>query len=124
MQRRIADGQQARPDLVSPALGVTCRPRERLRALVSQYWHYGKWRRVVARDHAGTVNARYLAPPTTALAVTAGVLAGLARVTIGSPVPLAAGSAVPALYVAGILAVTAVAGRALPRRALAWLRPP
>jgi hypothetical protein len=104
-----------------PALGVAYRPREGLRDLALQYWHYGRWRRVLAREHAGTVNARYLAPPATALAVTAGTLAGLAGVIIGSPVLLAAGFAVPALYTAGILAVTMPAARELPRRALAWL---
>ena len=75
----------------------------------------------MAREHAGTINARYLAPPATALAVAAGTLAGLAGAITGSPVLLAAGFAVPALYVTGILAITTTAARALPRRALTRL---
>lgn len=122
--RPVPDRRRVRPGGLiwfHPALGVTYRRPEGLRALASQYWHYGRWRRVVAREHAGTVNARYLAPPAAALAFTAGTLAGLVGVITGSPVLLAAGFAVPALYIAGILAVTATAARALPRRALAWL---
>jgi len=104
-----------------PALKVTYRPREGLRALAAQYWHYGRWRRVVAREHPGTINARYLAPPAVTVAVTAGTLAGLAGVISGSPVLLAAGFAVPALYIAGILTVTTTAAREISRRAQAWL---
>jgi succinoglycan biosynthesis protein ExoA len=104
-----------------PALAVTYRPRENLRALASQYWHYGRWRRVVAREHAGTINARYLAPPAVTLAVTAGTAAGLTGAIVQSPALLAAGLAVPALYAAGILAVTVTAARELPGRALALL---
>jgi hypothetical protein len=103
-----------------PALGVTYRPREGLRALASQYWHYGRWRHVVAREHAGTINARYLAPPAVTLTVTAGIVAGLAGAATGTAVLAAAGFAVPVLYLAGVASVTATA-RSLPWRARAWL---
>jgi succinoglycan biosynthesis protein ExoA len=46
-----------------PKLEVTYRPRPTFRALAKQYFEYGRWRRVVARKHKGTVNLRYLAPP-------------------------------------------------------------
>lgn len=46
-----------------PQLEVTYRPRPTLRALMKQYFEYGRWRRVVSRRHKGTVNLRYLAPP-------------------------------------------------------------
>ena len=64
-----------------PALRVTYRPRTTVRALGIQYFRYGRWRRVVARQHAGTINLRYLAPPVAVAAVGAGTLAGLAGVS-------------------------------------------
>ena len=104
-----------------PSMGVTYRPREGLRGLGSQYFQYGRWRRVVARQHAGTINVRYLMPPATALALTASALAILAGAAGQWPAVLAAGCAVPLLYAAGILAVTGTVARKLPRRSLAWL---
>jgi len=46
-----------------PALKVTYRPRGDFRSLAKQYFEYGRWRRVVSRQHLGTVNLRYLAAP-------------------------------------------------------------
>src|SRR6202167_2343598 len=63
-----------------PGLRVPSRPRPSVRALSSQYFHYGRWRRVVPRQHAGTINPRYLAPPLAVLAMALGTLAGLAGV--------------------------------------------
>ena len=60
----------------SPRLRVAYRPRPTLAALARQYRDYGRWRRVVARTHSGTINARYLAPPTVLVAVTAGAVLG------------------------------------------------
>jgi len=45
-----------------PELRVSYRPRASVRALAAQYFGYGRWRRVVARRHEGTINLRYLAP--------------------------------------------------------------
>jgi len=106
-----------------PGLRVTYRPRATLAALARQYFHYGRWRRVVARQHAGTINLRYLAPPVTLLAIAAGLaagLAGLAGQLTGQPALgwLMLGFLVPALYLAGVLAVTATAARTLARPAL------
>jgi succinoglycan biosynthesis protein ExoA len=56
-----------------PALRVTYRPRESVRMLAGQYFHYGRWRRVVARQHAGTISPRYLAPPAAVLVMLLGV---------------------------------------------------
>jgi hypothetical protein len=72
-----------------------------LAALAKQYFEYGRWRRVVSRKHAGTINYRYLAPPF-ALAGTA--LSLITGATIS-----------PILYIpAGIYAsFTVVAGVAL-----------
>ncbi|HEX3004947.1 MAG TPA: glycosyltransferase family 2 protein [Angustibacter sp.] len=54
----------------TPRMVVSYRPRGSVRALARQYFHYGRWRRVVARRHS-TISARYLAAPTlvTALGV-------------------------------------------------------
>lgn len=60
----------------SPRLRVAYRPRPNLTALARQYRDYGRWRRVVSRTHSGTINARYLAPPTVVVAVAAGAVLG------------------------------------------------
>src|SRR5580704_5520593 len=58
-----------------PELRVTYRPRASVGMLAAQYFHYGRWRRVVARQHAGTINPRYLAPPAAVLVMVLGVAA-------------------------------------------------
>ena len=111
-----------------PALQVTYRPRASVRELGRQYFHYGRWRRVVARQHPGTINLRYLAPPAAVAMMTAGTLAGiagLACLAAGAggiwPVLLTAGFAAPLLYGAGIAAITALAARNLRPRVAARL---
>ncbi len=59
-----------------PDLVVTYRPRPNLRALAKQYFEYGRWRRAVTRNHKGTVNFRYLAPPVTLIACLLSLIAG------------------------------------------------
>ncbi|GAB3875549.1 glycosyltransferase family 2 protein [Terrabacter terrigena] len=76
-----------------PTLTVEYRPRPSLRALSRQYRDYGRWRRVVATRHRGSINARYLAPPTALVAVAAGVVGGL----VWRPL-----WAIPAGYAAGV----------------------
>ena len=110
-----------------PALRVTYRPRSTPRALGAQYFHYGRWRRVVAHQHAGTINFRYLAPPAAVSVIAAGTLAGaagLAALAAGAPAALgwlAAGLAIPATYLAGITVVAAALGRALRPGVRAWV---
>jgi len=60
----------------SPRLRVAYRPRPTLSALARQYRDYGRWRRVVSRTHAGTINARYLAPPVAVVGVAGGLAGG------------------------------------------------
>ncbi|GAA2488212.1 hypothetical protein GCM10009858_27840 [Terrabacter carboxydivorans] len=86
-----------------PELTVEYRPRPDLRALGRQYRDYGRWRRVVAARHKGSINARYLAPPTALVAVAAGLVGGL----VWRPL-----WAVPAAYAAGI----GIGGAAIARR--------
>jgi succinoglycan biosynthesis protein ExoA len=109
-----------------PRLRVTYRPRASLRALAAQYFHYGRWRRVVCREHAGTASLRYLAPPVAVLAMAAGLAAGLAGLAAALAGPRAAawlmlGFAAPAAYLGGVLAVTCRAARELAGAALARL---
>ena len=59
-----------------PRLTVTYRPRKSLAALAKQYFEYGRWRRVVARTHRGTINARYLAPPFTVVGTSISLVLG------------------------------------------------
>jgi succinoglycan biosynthesis protein ExoA len=59
-----------------PELTVKYRPRGSFGALARQYRDYGRWRRVVAKRHPGSINARYLAPPTALVAVALGVVGG------------------------------------------------
>jgi len=104
----------------TPELQVTYRPRASVRALGAQYFHYGRWRRVVMREHPETASFRYLAPPVVAGLVATGLaagLAGLAGIAAGAPVAvcwLAAGLVIPGTYLAGICAVTATGSRGVP----------
>jgi hypothetical protein len=47
-----------------------------LAALAKQYFEYGRWRRVVSRKHAGTINYRYLAPPFALAGTLASLILG------------------------------------------------
>jgi hypothetical protein len=111
-----------------PGLRVTYRPRTSVSALGRQYFNYGRWRRVVSRQHSGTINLRYLAPPAAVALLAAGTAAGLAGVAGllagagGLWAPLATiGFALPVLYGAGLAAVAARAVRRLSPGAAARL---
>ncbi|KND40395.1 glycosyltransferase family 2 protein [Streptomyces acidiscabies] len=97
----------------SPELKVSYRPRPSVKALAKQYKDYGRWRHVVARYHAGSINLRYLAPPTAVCAIALGVVLG-ALVT-----PYA--FAVPAAYLAAIVAGSLPAGKGLGLKARAQI---
>ncbi|MYV51685.1 glycosyltransferase family 2 protein [Streptomyces sp. SID3212] len=90
----------------SPELRVQYRPRPSVGALAKQYKDYGRWRHVVARYHAGSINLRYLAPPTAVCVIAAGIVAG-ALLTPWAFV-------VPAGYLAAITAGSVPAGKGLP----------
>ena len=88
-----------------PRLVVTYRPRSTIKALVKQYFEYGRWRRVVSRRHKGTINYRYLAPPFTVIATTLSLILGL----LISPVLF-----IPALtYAVFILIASGVIGKSM-----------
>ena len=112
---------RARGGLVwfTPELQVTYRPRASLGALGAQYFHYGRWRRVVVREHPETASFRYLAPPGAAALTGAGLaagLAGLAGIAAGAPAAvgwLTVGLVIPLIYLAGITAVSLALSRGL-----------
>ncbi|HEX6470456.1 MAG TPA: glycosyltransferase family 2 protein [Streptosporangiaceae bacterium] len=98
----------------TPRMRVTYRPRPNLRALGKQYFVTGRWRRVVGREHQGTLNLRYLAPPLTVIAIVIGVIAGAAGFWPGW--------VLPGGYAAAMVAGAALTGRGLPPSA--WVRLP
>ena len=106
----------------TPDLRVTYRPRASVRTLAAQYFHYGRWRRVIVREHPETANFRYLAPPAAAALVTVGLItgiAGLAAIAAGAPIAaqwLTAGLAIPVVYLAGVTAVAAALARGVPAK--------
>jgi hypothetical protein len=103
-----------------PEMRVTYRPRATVATLSNQYFHYGRWRRVVSRQHEGTINLRYAAPPAAASVIALGTLAGLAGViglaagAGGWAAVATAGFAIPLVYLAGVSAVAIRAFRRLP----------
>jgi hypothetical protein len=99
----------------TPDLRVTYRPRPSVRTLAAQYFHYGRWRRVIVREHPETASFRYLAPPAAAGLVAVGLLTGLAGIA-GGPSWLAAGFAIPLVYLAGVTAVAAALARGVPAK--------
>ena len=62
----------------TPEMEVVYRPRSSVRSLARQYLEYGRWRRVVIREHPDTASPRYLAAPAMVLGTTAATLVGLA----------------------------------------------
>ncbi|HET7529455.1 MAG TPA: glycosyltransferase family 2 protein [Mycobacteriales bacterium] len=99
----------------TPRLRVAYRPRGTIRALASQYFHYGRWRYEVMRRHPASVNLRYLAPPLALLALAAGTVVGLLGLVVQPWLLL--GFAVPAGYLAGVAVATVATARGLPRAA-------
>lgn len=68
---------------------------------------------MVARYHAGSINVRYLAPPTLVCALAAGVVVGAALTPLGF--------VVPAGYAAAIAVGSIPAGKGLPLKARAQI---
>jgi len=93
----------------SPELKVSYRPRPSVKALAKQYKDYGRWRHVVARYHEGSINLRYLAPPTAVLAIAAGLVVGVALTPWGL--------VIPGGYLAAIALGSVPAGKGLPLKA-------
>ncbi|MFA9446043.1 glycosyltransferase [Egicoccus sp. AB-alg6-2] len=90
-----------------PKLAVDYRPRDTVRGLASQYLQYGRWRRLTARTHQGSLGPRQLAAPTLVAGLGAALvlaamtgfwpLFGLALATYVAALVVAAAPFVPTL---------------------------
>ena len=97
-----------------PRLQVSYRPRASARALATQFHGSGIWRWQIIRAYPETVSVRYLAAPTATFAVgAAAAVLVVDAALIHSGALAVAAAAVPAGYIAVI-----VAGAALTRRGL------
>lgn len=94
-----------------PDLAVVYHPRDTWRALATQQYRTGGWRRRVMSKHPETTSARYLAPPAVVAACALGLAAGVVGLASGTGLRL--GFAVPATYLAGVSAVAWVDGSEL-----------
>lgn len=88
-----------------PELEVVYRPRASLRALASQYGQYGRWKRVVLRQHPGSWKWRQLAPPVALVANAVGLFGAVV-----TPWALV----IPGTYVAGVIGASAVVAEGEP----------
>lgn len=95
-----------------PTLAVTYRPRGSFRALATQFYRTGRWRRQVVRTYPETASLRYLAPPSTVAGLAVGSVAALVGATAG-PRWLVAGVAAPVVYGAFLVAASGALGRGL-----------
>ncbi len=105
----------------TPRLRVEYRPRSSWRALASQFFRTGQWRREVVSRYPATASPRYLAPPVAVAAMALAVVVALVGLLAGVPALLAA-LVVPGAYLVGVLVAAVVAGRGLRARA-AWRFP-
>ncbi len=79
----------------TPAMRVTYRPRPDVRQLAKQFFYTGRWRRVVGREHQGTLNLRDLAPPLAVAGILVGTVAGLVGFWPGWILPVGYFLAIP-----------------------------
>lgn len=84
----------------NPEMAVTYRPRRNFKALASQYFQYGQWRREVMRTYPSTVSARYLAPPILVAGLGGGIALVFAGIASRSRKATLLGLAAPAGYAA------------------------
>lgn len=89
-----------------PGLEVAYRPRGSVAALWRQYVQYGRWRRVTARLHPGSLRPRQLAAPAL---VIGGAVAIVASLLLATPLPMVVGAV---SYLVLLIAGAAAAGPA------------
>jgi hypothetical protein len=104
----------------TPDLSVTYRPRSSLSAVAQQFFHTGQWRREVIRRHPETASKRYLAPPVAVVLLAVGTILGIIGLATGVSW-LDLGFLAPLGYAVLLIFGSAVEGRYLPWRALAWM---
>jgi hypothetical protein len=103
----------------SPDLAVTYRPRSSWTELVRQFFHTGRWRREVIRQHPDSVRPRYLAPPAATATILVGTVAGVVATVSDAP-GLHLGWLAPLGYGLGAVVASLAESRDLPWRARAW----
>jgi succinoglycan biosynthesis protein ExoA len=103
----------------TPQMRVEYRPRGTFRALASQFYKTGQWRREVVSRYPRTASLRYLAPPALVLVCAISLVIGLVGLAVESPAWLAL--VVPVGYLVGVTVVALVVGRRLRFAALARL---
>ena len=81
-------------------LAVDYRPRGSLRSLWTQYFQYGRWKRLVLGRHPESLKWRQLAPPA--------LLAGLAVSPVAAALDARLGLVVPGVYLALTIAAGAI----------------
>lgn len=86
-----------------PQLAVAYHPRPNLKALADQYRQYGRWRRLTARTHPGSLAPRQLAPPALLLGLAGSAVASLLA-RDARPVALVGGTYLGLLAGAGLSA--------------------
>ncbi|SCY26628.1 Glycosyltransferase, catalytic subunit of cellulose synthase and poly-beta-1,6-N-acetylglucosamine synthase [Microbacterium sp. LKL04] len=106
-----------------PELAVTYWPRENWARLARQFVATGTWRGELVRRFGRQNSLRFFAPPALVVAFTMSIVLGILQVTGTVSGLFAAVLSVVhlpvALYVLGVLAFSAIAGRTLGQRA--WL---
>ncbi len=90
----------------TPELRVVYRPRSSIRALASQFFLTGRWRREVMRRHPETTSLRYLAPPVAVAGLAVGTAGGLLGLLLRNR-PLSAMLLAPIVYVLFLSGATA-----------------
>jgi succinoglycan biosynthesis protein ExoA len=110
----------------TPRLRVVYRPRPNLSSLARQMLSTGLWRGELARRYPADNGIRYFVPPAMVLAVTLGVLAGVAGlfVAAGATTPdrrLLLGWLVPLAYLLVVGIATGVQARPDGLRTAAWI---
>ena len=97
-----------------PTIAVEYHPRGSLRALASQYWQYGRWKRRVLVANPRSVRLRQLFAP----ALIVGVVASALALAVASPLALV----IPVLYmVAVVVAALCSCGESKVRVAAAFV---
>lgn len=93
---------------LDPRMVVEYRPRPSVRALASQYWHYGWWRAITLRRHPGSIKLRQAAVPVAVVLLLVSLAVGL----VVQPWFLV----IPAAYVASLVVGAALEPQALTLR--------
>jgi succinoglycan biosynthesis protein ExoA len=86
-----------------PTMEVAYRPRSSVRALASQYFQYGRWRRRTGREHPGSLGVRQLAAPA-AVMVLAGAAGASALARDARPLAAVGGGYLAVLLGGGVRA--------------------